>query len=109
MDDDLTPPPALLALLDQDRAVLVDLVAAAAQHSDAEACPHAGICPGQHVVDVVHALDPADRDRLLHLAVAALALAGYAAPARYRLTRAGYAALDAHPPGRRWPFGGRHA
>ncbi|MEU5950347.1 hypothetical protein ABZ793_33055 [Micromonospora sp. NPDC047465] len=108
MDDDLTPPPALLALLDQDRAVLVDLVAAAAEHTDAEACPHPGLCPGDQVTDALEVTDPDDRDRLLRLAIAELARLGYTRPPRYRLTGAAYVALNQHPPAR-WPFGGRHA
>lgn len=107
--DDLTPPPATLARLDQTRAALADLVAAAAEHTDAHACPHPGVCPGEDVVDAVHALSVDERNELLHLAVAALAAAGYARPPRYRLTGAGYAALNHQSPHDQWPFGGRDA
>ncbi|MFC4146587.1 hypothetical protein ACFO0M_10000 [Micromonospora mangrovi] len=107
--DDLTPPPAVTAHLDQTRAALVDLVAGAAEHVDADACPHAGVCPGDQVTDVLAATGRAVRDDLLRMAIAELARLGYTRPARYRLTRAAYAALDATQPRRPWPFGGRRA
>ncbi|GAB3856696.1 hypothetical protein GCM10029963_53500 [Micromonospora andamanensis] len=106
--DDLTPDAATIARVDQDLAALAVLVTAAAEHTEAEACPHVGICPGQQAADAIAALPADDRDRLLSLTVAALAQRGYAAAPRYRLTRAGYAALNTQPPDP-WPFGGRHA
>ncbi|MBX7264948.1 hypothetical protein KIF24_02005 [Micromonospora sp. Llam7] len=106
--DDLTPDPATVARLDQDRAALAVLVAGAAEHTEAEACPHAGICPGQQVTDAIAQLPADDRDRLLAITIAALAHLRHVGPPRYRLTRAGYAALNAQPPGP-WPHGGRHA
>ncbi|WP_431728245.1 hypothetical protein [Verrucosispora sp. TAA-831] len=106
--DDLTPDPATVAQLDQARAALAALVTAAAEHADAEACPHTGVCPGQQAADAIAALSADDRDRLLGITIAVLAQLGYAAPPRFRLTRAGYAALNAQPPGP-WPFGGRRA
>ncbi|MEU7620515.1 hypothetical protein AB0B27_31110 [Micromonospora rifamycinica] len=110
MDDDLTPSADLLAQLDQDRSLLVDLVAAAVEHVDATACPHAGLCPGEQVADVLDDTDPDTRDRLLRLAVAELARFGYAAPPRYRLTGAAYAALNTRTtPSWPWPAGGDRA
>ncbi|MBM0205061.1 hypothetical protein JNW90_19885 [Micromonospora sp. STR1s_5] len=104
MSDNLTPSPAATAQLDQDRAELLALVTAAAEHTDAEACPHRGRCPGQAVTDVLQEFDADELDRLLRIAVAELARLGYTRPPGYSLTRTGYAVLDAHrsPP---WPFG----
>ena len=56
----------------------------------------------------IAAMPADDRARLLGITIAALAQLGYAAPPRYRLTRSGYAALNAEPP-TGWPFGGRRA
>ncbi|MFI7249815.1 hypothetical protein [Micromonospora chalcea] len=107
--DDFTLPPALTARIDQTRAALVELVAAAAEHVDAEACPHAGVCPGDQVTDVLEATERDVRDDLLRMAIAELARLGYVRPTRYRLTRAAYAALDATQPRQPWPFGGHRA
>lgn len=109
MDRDFTPPPAQLAHFDQLRAQLVALVAAADEHVDADACPYVGVCPGDQVVDVLAATGRDGRDDLLRMAIAELARLGYTRPARYRLTRAAYAALDATRPPRPWPFGDHHA
>lgn len=107
--DDLTPPPALTARLDQTRAALVELVAAAVDHVDAEACPHAGNCPGDQVASVLERTGRSDLDGLLRMAIAELARLGYVRPSGYRLTGAAYAALDATKPRQPWPFGRRRA
>lgn len=85
-------PPHVAAATDQDRAELRSLVELARQHVDMFACEFPGTCTGPWVLQLVDAKTDAERCRLLYLAVAELAAAGYGLP--LYPTDAALAALD---------------
>lgn len=85
-------PPHAVAAVDQGRTLLRELADAARHHTDAFACEYAGSCAGAWVLDALESTAEQDVRKLLYLAVAELAAAGYGLPVH--LTDAALAALD---------------
>lgn len=71
------PSAGIAAAIDRDRAELRHLVATTREHVDADACAYPGTCAGPTVVDVLAEIPVDELTRLMAMAVAELAAAGY--------------------------------